>query len=221
MKKIGAIAIGQAPRTDVMEDLDDILRGDVELIQAGALDLLTLEEVETLRPDGTGNTLVSRMRDGTGVMLQEQKILPLLQQRIHDLEEQGVSAILIMCTGEFPETFVSRVPLIYPSKVICNVVAALGNLSRIGIITPEEAQMEDIQKKWRPIVETVIPVQWNPYLESESESAVSRLRDEQVDLAVMDCFGYSRKMRDFAAQSLGKPVILSRTMAARVLLEIV
>ena len=200
MKKIGAITIGQAPRTDVMEDLDDILRGDVELIQAGALDLLTLEEVETLRPDGTGNTLVSRMRDGTGVMLQEQKILPLLQQRIHDL---------------------SRVPLIYPSKVICNVVAALGNLSRIGIITPEEAQMEDIQKKWRPIVETVIPVQWNPYLESESESAVSRLRDEQVDLAVMDCFGYSRKMRDFAAQSLGKPVILSRTMAARVLLEIV
>ena len=109
MKKIGAITIGQAPRTDVMEDLDDILRGDVELIQAGALDLLTLEEVETLRPDGTGNTLVSRMRDGTGVMLQEQKILPLLQQRIHDLEEQGVSAILIMCTGEFPETFVSRV----------------------------------------------------------------------------------------------------------------
>ena len=41
MKKIGAITIGQAPRTDVMEDLDDILRGDVELIQAGALDLLT------------------------------------------------------------------------------------------------------------------------------------------------------------------------------------
>ena len=67
MKKIGALTIGQAPRTDVMEDLDDILRGDVELIQAGALDLLTLEEVETLRPDGTGNTLVSRMRDGTGV----------------------------------------------------------------------------------------------------------------------------------------------------------
>jgi protein AroM len=62
VKKIGAITIGQAPRTDVMEDLDDILRGDVELIQAGALDLLTLEEVETLRPDGTGNTLVSRMR---------------------------------------------------------------------------------------------------------------------------------------------------------------
>ena len=205
-----------------MEDLDDILRGDVELIQAGALDLFRhRRKWKRCGPMVRENTLVSRMRDGTGVMPQEQKIPSAAKQRIHDLEEQGVSAILIMCTGEFPETFVSRVPLIYPSKVICNVVAALGNLSRIGIITPEEAQIEDIQKKWRPIVETVIPVQWNPYLESESESAVSRLRDEQVDLAVMDCFGYSRKMRDFAAQALGKPVILSRTMAARVLLEIV
>ncbi|MFR4089383.1 MAG: AroM family protein, partial [Dysosmobacter sp.] len=42
-------------------------------------------------------------------------------------------------------------PLIYPSKVICNVVATLGNLSRIGIITPEEAQIEDIQKSGGPL----------------------------------------------------------------------
>ncbi|MGI5963455.1 MAG: AroM family protein [Lawsonibacter sp.] len=221
MKKIGAVTIGQAPRTDVMEDLNELLQGDIELIQAGALDSLTLEEVEKLRPDGTGNTLVSRMRDGTAVMLQEQKILPLMQQKIFDLEEQGVSAILIMCTGEFPDTFVSKVPLIYPSKVICSIVSALNNVSRIGIITPEESQIADIQKKWSPIVETVIPVQWNPYLERKSEAAVSLLRKEHVDLAVMDCFGYSSEMRDFAAQAIGKPVILSRTMAARVLLEIV
>lgn len=221
MKRVGAVTIGQAPRTDVMEDVGEILRGNVELIQAGALDGLTLEEVQTLRPDGTGNTLVSRMQDGTGVMLQEQKILPLMQRRIRELEEKDVSAILILCTGEFPETFVSKIPLIYPSKVLCSVVASLNNISRIGIITPEAAQMEDIRKKWSPIVETVVPVQWNPYHDSCSQSAVERLRREQVDLAVMDCFGYSRKMRDFAAQAIGKPVILARTMAARVLLEIV
>ena len=42
-----------------------------------------------------------------------------------------------------------------------------------------------------------------------------------MDLAVMDCFGYSREMRDFASEAISRPVILSRTMAARVLLEIV
>lgn len=221
MKKIGAITIGQAPRTDVMSDIAGILSDDVELLQAGALDGLTLEDAERLRPDGTGNTLVSRMRDGTAVTLQEQKILPLMQQRIHDLEEQGVGAILIMCTGEFPEVFRSTVPLIYPSKVICSVVSALGSVSRIGVITPEEAQIADIRAKWSRIVETVVPVLWNPYLEETSPAAMAQLREAEVDLAVMDCFGYSSRMRDYAAEALGKPVILSRTMAARVLLEVV
>ena len=81
MKKIGAITIGQAPRTDILQDIEPILGPDVVLIQAGALDTMTLDEVRSLRPDGQGNTLVSRMRDGTAVTLQEQKILPLIQQR--------------------------------------------------------------------------------------------------------------------------------------------
>ena len=63
MKRVGAITIGQAPRTDVMEDIGDILGKELTLVQAGALDGLTAAEIEALRPDGTGNTLVSRLRD--------------------------------------------------------------------------------------------------------------------------------------------------------------
>ncbi len=54
-----------------------------------------------------------------------------------------------------------------------------------------------------------------------SREAADRLREARVDLAVMDCFGYSKKMRDFAADAISRPVILSRTIAARVLSEIV
>ena len=180
-----------------------------------------LDEIEALRPDGTGNTLVSRLRDGTGVILQEQKILPLLQQRILELEEQGVRAILLMCTGEFPEGFRASVPLIYPSKVICGLVAGLDNVTRLGVITPEADQIRDIRRKWERIVPEVVPVLWNPYHEERSQEAADRLREARVDLAVMDCFGYSKKMRDFAAEAISRPVILSRTIAARVLSEIV
>ena len=73
MKRIGAITIGQAPRTDILTDIAPILGNDVEFIQVGALDHLSLEDVQALRPNGNGNTLVSRMRDGTAVTLQEQK----------------------------------------------------------------------------------------------------------------------------------------------------
>lgn len=221
MKKVGAVTIGQAPRTDILCDVEPILGGEIELIQAGALDGMTLEEVEALRPDGTGNTLVSRMRDGTAVQLEERKLLPLLQEQITRLERQQVSAVLLLCTGEFPETFSSRVPLIYPSKVICSVVSALGNVRRIGVITPDREQFRDIVGKWSRIVPEVFPVQWNPYLEERSETASAALREAQVDLAVMDCFGYSERMRQYAASAIGRPVILSRTLAVRILREIV
>jgi len=221
MKKVGAVTIGQSPRTDILSDVEAILGGEIELVQAGALDGMTLEEVEALRPDGTGTTLVSRMRDGAAVQLEERKLLPLLQERITQLEREGVSAVLLMCTGAFPETFSAGVPLIYPSKVICSVVSALGNVRRIGVITPDREQFRDIVDKWGRIVPDVFPVQWNPYLEEQSETASAALREANVDLAVMDCFGYSEKMRQYAAASTGRPVILSRTLAVRILREIV
>ena len=115
MKKVGAVTIGQSPRDDILRDVEDILGKEMELVQAGALDDMTLEEVQVLRPDGIGNTLVSRMRDGTAVELEEQKILPLMQRKIDELESAHVQAVLIMCTGEFAEVFHARVPLIYPS----------------------------------------------------------------------------------------------------------
>lgn len=221
MKKVGAVTIGQSPRDDILRDVEDILGKEMELVQAGALDDMTLEEVQVLRPDGIGNTLVSRMRDGTAVELEEQKILPLMQRKIDELESARVQAVLIMCTGEFPEVFHARVPLIYPSKLICNIVASLKGVSCIGIITPEKSQFQDIERKWGRIVPKVVPVQWNPYLESRPRQAAEALRDAGVDLAVMDCFGYSQEMRCYAAEIIGKPVILSRRIAIEVVKELV
>ena len=43
--KIGAITIGQAPRTDVTADILRIFDDSLELVQAGGLDGLTKEEI--------------------------------------------------------------------------------------------------------------------------------------------------------------------------------
>ena len=53
MKKVGAVTIGQSPRDDILRDVEDILGKEMELVQAGALDDMTLEEVQALRPDGS------------------------------------------------------------------------------------------------------------------------------------------------------------------------
>ena len=45
MKKIGAITVGQSPRVDLIPEIQPILGDSVEIIQAGALDGLSKEEI--------------------------------------------------------------------------------------------------------------------------------------------------------------------------------
>ena len=114
MMKVGAITIGQSPREDVIQDLLPLMDDRVELIQAGALDGLTREDIRAFAPGQEDYVLISQLQDGSPVMFAERYILPRLQQCIELLEEQGAELILFLCTGDFPDVFHSTVPLIFP-----------------------------------------------------------------------------------------------------------
>ena len=45
---------------------------------------------------------VDRMRDGSQVKFTERYITPLVQRKIDQAEEEGVSAIILFCTGVLP-----------------------------------------------------------------------------------------------------------------------
>jgi len=100
---VGFLTIGQSPRTDVLSDIQEYLKG-LEIVEAGALDGLTREYIETnLAPRAGETLLVTRMRDGSEVIIAEERILPLMQERVRWLEEQGVEVIAVLCSGSFPE----------------------------------------------------------------------------------------------------------------------
>ena len=126
MKKIGAITVGQSPRVDLTPEIQPILGDSVEIIQAGALDGLSKGEIAKFVPRPGENVLVSRLTDGTSATFGESYILPRLQLCIDDLEQQGVSLILFLCTGEFPAEFRSNVPLIFPDHILKGLIPAIG-----------------------------------------------------------------------------------------------
>ena len=64
MMKIGAVTIGQAPRTDVTSDIMHIFDGRVELSQRGGLDGLTVEQIAGFKPERDDYVLVSRRHVG-------------------------------------------------------------------------------------------------------------------------------------------------------------
>ena len=224
MIKIGAITVGQSPRTDLMPDMETIFMDSIEVIQMGGLDGLSREEIETMTPAGPeDHVLVSRLRDGSSVTFGESHVLPRMQECIYKLEEQGVSLILFLCTGEFPDDFASKVPLIFPNSILTSVTPAAMPGCRLAVFTPSADQVEQVTNKWlRAQAGTVSVIPVSPYdgLEPVLEGAKAVKADE-VDMIVMDCIGYTVEMKEKIHAMFGKPVVLPRTLVARMINELV
>ena len=221
MIKIGAITIGQSPRDDVVGDILPILGEEVTLLQAGGLDGLSREEIQGFAPSPSDYVLISRLRDGSSVVFAERYILPRLQRCIETLEDQGAQLILFLCTGDFPPVFHSKVPLIFPCKVLNGLVPALASRGKIAVVTPTQQQVAQSEKKWREYVAEMTAIPASPYGPPEElEQAARQAAELDVDLVVMDCIGYTVEMKEHFQAVSGKPVVLSRTLAARVVMEL-
>lgn len=219
--KIGAITVGQSPRVDVTEDIMEIFNGKIQLLERGGLDGLTREEIEEFRPKEGDYVLVSRLNDGTSVTFAERHIIPRLQEAIYDLEREGVAFIMMFCTGKFPDTLKSDVPLIYPCELLDRLVPLLTAHSSIAVVTPSPLQLVQSREKWSKIVNQVTVVSGSPYGEwEELEEAARQLTETKADLIVLDCIGFSRKMKELFAKETKKPVILPRTLLARLVSEL-
>ncbi len=220
--KIGAITIGQAPRVDVTKDILRIFDGKIELVQRGGLDGLTAAEIEAFKPRDDDYVLVSRLNDGSSVTFAERYILPRLQKAIDELEAEGVKLIMFFCTGDFPKTLRSEtVPLVFPIHILNRVVPLLTRRSSIITVTPSPLQIEQNTKKWKNYVKEVESIAASPYENWDNlERAARRTKDMAGDLIVLDCIGFTQEMKEMFARESGKPVILPRTLLARVVSEL-
>ncbi|MGH2403490.1 MAG: AroM family protein [bacterium] len=218
-KTLGAVTIGQSPRVDIIPELRAFLGGDVEIIEAGALDGISGGSVGALAPKPGDEVLVTRMTDGTGVRVASRHIEPLLQRRFEELEGQ-VGVFLLLCTGTFAPFRSSR-PILYPERIIFGMVRAVAPGSHVGVITPDLQQVPTQRARWLEVVPKVTVVPHSPYQKDASiVAAAQRLTEANVDLVVLDSLGYSLAMKDAVRGETGRPVLLPRSVLARVAQEI-
>lgn len=104
-------------------------------------------EIEAFAPQPGDYVLITKLRDGSSVVFAERYILPRLQACIDKLEEEGVQMILFLCTGEFPTVFHSRVPLIFPCKILNGLVPALAGREKIAVVAPTQEQVAQTEQK--------------------------------------------------------------------------
>ena len=220
MTRIGMLTIGQTPRVDLLPTLVEILGDEHEIIEAGALDGLSLDDVKGIEILPDDYILVSRMRDGTEVKITKRFVIPRVQEKITELEEKGVRLTVVMCTGAFPQ-YESKGLVVTPQEILKGVLNASLKKGRLGVVYPTEEQMPGAQSNFgSPDVETYADVT-SPYEGSEElEALAGRLSAQNLDLILLNCFGFSSDLKKYIAERTGVPTIQSNAVVARVLKEL-
>lgn len=221
MRTIAGITVGQAPRVDMTDDIRSRLAPGLELVEYGALDDMALEDVEReLKPLPGEEVLVSRMRDGRQATFSGTRVVPLVQQRIDEAEGAGADAIILLCTGGFPQLR-HRVPLIVPQPLFYSVAHALAGGRTIAVMVPDAAQVEQAHVWWGKAGLTIKTVQASPYGDLDAIARAARsLRDSGCAFLCLDCMGFSTKMREIARRESGLDVLLPRTLVASTVSEL-
>jgi protein AroM len=219
MTKIGLITIGQSPRTDVTSTIKTMLGQSIDMVEKGALDGLTKNEIERLAPKAGDYVLVTRLRDGASVKVARRRVTPRVQKCIEELEGMDVDFNVLLCTGEFHRLRAKK-PLIMPSPnhQRCAVHQRRKNRRGCSRKGADSQRKKEMGKKG---VSVVIGCA-NPYGDVKGlEEAALFLAGENVDIVVLDCIGFTPKAGEIFRRLTRKPVLLPQVLLGCVLKSLV
>lgn len=218
-RPIGAVTLGQTPRDDVVPHLEKTLGDRFEILQVGALDHSSEEEVRAGASELNGALLVTRLRGGVEVCVREGFLTPRVQACVSGLQDRA-ELILFLCTGDFP-SLKSSLPILYPGPILRSVVRGL-EWERLGVMTPAAEQIQPQRERWGEVTEHAVVEHASPYRPlHELDAAAERLRQAGVHGVAMDCIGYTQRMKQRVRDIVGRPCLTATTLLARVAAEFV
>ena len=217
MGQVGFVTIGQSPRTDILEDLKPLL-GSLEILERGALDGLSPNEIEAVAPLPGETPYVSRLVDGSQVLLSPGKIVPLFQEALNSVVGSGAEMVVVLCTGSF-STLQCPVPLLFPGRLLRSFVqGVLPPGGTLGLVVPLPEQAATARESWNSITPRIHTANLSPYSAAGIEDCQTL---EGCDLIVMDCLGYAIRHKEMLKRLLDIPVVLARTVVARTVQELI
>jgi protein AroM len=164
---------------------------------------------------------VSRLRDGTEVLLEADWAHHRVAQIVREIDDGRIDVFVVLCTGRF-EGLAPRAILIAAGPVVDHGLAAIAeSASSIGVLLPNEGQKASFRCEpagnRRFVLSHVSP--YSPYTDDRWDAAARELAG--ADLVVMHCMGYTESMRRKLAEKMGKPVLLARRMVAAAVAQVV
>ncbi len=220
MGRVGLLYIGQSPKADYVEYYRAGLPAGTEVVEAGALDDLTLDEIRALPMEKGEPILVMQTRDYVTVTASKALVEEKLGDKVELLESLGAQVIVVLCTGGFP-SLKSSVLTLEPSKILQKVTLAVSHGRKVGVITPLPEQIPQTKISWQSIGIDPILEAGSPYEDlAPVEEAALRLKAKDADLIVLDCMGFTDEAKDRVKGVTGIPTMCARSIVRRVLGEL-
>jgi protein AroM len=223
-RTIGMATIGQAPRDDVVPAMRQYLPVALRVAQRGALDGLNSAQIAALAPRPGEVGIVTKLLDGSSVLLSHELVLPLMQAKADALvEHDGAELVVILCGADWSELRSPRL-IVNPGKLFPAMIGALAQGRKLGVIKPDAGQVEKERVRYAGLGIEAVVTAASPYAGDGrlelTRRAGAELREAGCELVWMTCVGMDAPMRTIVAEETGVPVILAHALLARVVTEL-
>ena len=215
-EKIGLIALGSREDAAKWDDVVSLLAPEIEVTFTGVLDGLSKEEIAEQFAFAPGeNYLVTEMPWGSEVHISEEKAKAVVYRLACGLFEQGCRTVLVLCTGDFDRPAVKGGLFLLPEDLMFGILQGLRQ-KKLGFIVPEAGQIPSSMQQYQAL-NPVIHAS-SPYGSMEDLARTAdAFRDEDVEVVVMDCMGFTASMGRMVAQHSGKQVLVPRLVIPKLL----
>ena len=121
------------------------------------------------------------------------------------------------------DTLPAKAFVLKTGNLLNSLIAKLLNNGKLGVLIPLKEQVEISKIRWKNLGIDVVVEYASPYGDlSAIKKAASRLSViEELSLILMDCLGYSLKMKEMISSFFQAPIILPRTFLSCVINELV
>ena len=215
---IGLVTLGHSPRED-HEKVYDLIAPSVKRQLVGGLDSFTCEQARALEDKSGVSPLVCLLSDNSTVEIPLPILFPYLKNQVDMLAARGASLAVVLCSGGFPR-FDCAIPVVLPGAVVPATVAGLYPNKKIGLIVPNEAQVTAALAHWRSQGVEAVAAVVSPYDGTGFEEAGEKFRSNRTEFVAVDCMGFEEEHRERLKLLCGCPVMLPKTLVARVALEL-
>ena len=219
-RTLGIAVIGQAPRPEIAALYAAAFPPHTRIVLRGCFDGLSDAEIDARAPQAAADALYTPLPGGREVKISKRAVAERAPATIAALRRDGADAIVFNCTGEFPP-MTGDAGVVFPSRVLGGLAAALLPRGRLGLMIPIPEQAEILsEQRSRPGVEVVVEVLRPSADDAAAAEAARRLAIRKPDLVAMDCMSYTPDTKAIVHHSITVPILLAVTATASVLREL-